>query len=128
MQYPCSMILGNFGQAPEMRYTPNGNAVTTCDIAQYAGKDKNGNKKTTWYRCVFWRELAEEVNKKLLKGNRALVTGKIQPIRLYEAKDGSMKASQDIEVATIKVVNKQGTILWEASAFENSNQPEKAVA
>lgn len=122
---PCSVIEGNIGRDPEMKYTPNGFAVANCSCGQYAGKDKDQKSKTTWYRLVFWRELAESVNLHIRTGQRVKVYGKIQPVRLFTTREGIKGASQDFEVERIQVITRDGVIKWEASAFDNLNQPKK---
>jgi len=50
-----AMIIGNLGRDPEMRYTPNGQAVTQFTVAVNRNyRDPNGEWKeeTEWFRVV----------------------------------------------------------------------------
>ena len=56
------MIIGNVGTDPEMRYTANGNAVTSFRIASsrnYSGPDGERKEETEWFSVVAWNKLAE---------------------------------------------------------------------
>ena len=57
------ILIGNLGQDPEVRYTPNNIAVANVTIAtSESWKDKStgeNQEKTEWHRVVFFRRLAE---------------------------------------------------------------------
>jgi len=53
MSYHKIIIVGNLGRDPEMRYTPNGSAVTTMNVATnrvYTDQTGQRVKETTWFR------------------------------------------------------------------------------
>ena len=66
------ILVGNLGQDPEVKYTPNGGAITTISIAtSETWKDKNSGEqreKTEWHRVVFFGKLAEIAGEYLKKG------------------------------------------------------------
>ena len=69
------LIIGNLGQDPEMRFTPNGKAVTSFSVAV---NSKFGEKETTeWISVVAWAKLAETCNQ-LQKGSHVFVEGRLQ--------------------------------------------------
>ena len=77
------ILVGNVGGDPEVRYMPNGNAVTTLSIAtSETWKDKQtGERKdrTEWHRiAVFNERLAELAEKYLRKGSKIYVEGSLQ--------------------------------------------------
>jgi single-strand DNA-binding protein len=84
------IIVGNLGRDPEVRYMPDGTAVTNFSVATTeTWKDKQtGEKKerTEWHRIVAWRSLGEICGKYLSKGRQVYVEGKLQT-RSWE-KDG----------------------------------------
>ena len=49
------------GQDPEMRYTPQGTAVTTISVATKWPNHANGEIKTDWIAVEAWEKLAEQV-------------------------------------------------------------------
>ncbi|MBN1485237.1 MAG: single-stranded DNA-binding protein [Chloroflexia bacterium] len=84
------MLIGNLGADPEMRYTPNGKAVTTFRIAvSRTWRDASGNQQedTQWFRIVTWETLAEICNRYLTKGRSVYVEGRLQT-RSWEGQDG----------------------------------------
>lgn len=82
--------IGRLGRDPEVRYLPNGDAVTSFSIAcDDSYKDKQTGQKverTEWVRCVAFRQTAEFLGEWLRKGARIHVCGKLKT-REYE-KDG----------------------------------------
>jgi single-strand DNA-binding protein len=83
------MLIGNLGRDPEMRYTPNGTAVTQFSVAvNRNSRDEAGEwkKETEWFRIVLFRETAERAAEWLRKGTKVYVEGRLQT-RQYE-KDG----------------------------------------
>jgi single-strand DNA-binding protein len=92
------IVVGNLGQDPEVRYMPDGTAVTNFSVAtSETWKDKNtGEKKerTEWHRIVAWRQLGELCGKYLSKGRQVYVEGKLQT-RSWE-KDGVTRYATEI--------------------------------
>lgn len=78
--YEQMIIVGNVGKTPEMRYTPNGKAVTSFSVAvnRPTGKNADGQWQTVtvWYTVTCWERLAERMNEYLNKGARVFVSGK----------------------------------------------------
>jgi len=75
-------LIGNLGNDPEMRFTPNGKPVTTFSMAtsrKFKGSD-NGElvEETTWHRITVWDSLAEACNKSLHKGDAVYVGGRVR--------------------------------------------------
>lgn len=109
------ILVGNLGRDPEMRYTPDGKAVTNFSVAvnnRYTTKAGETKEETTWFRVVTWDRMAENCNLYLKKGQRVLVTGRliVDPAtggpRVWE-KDGRHGASfeltaQDVRFLTSK--------------------------
>ena len=84
------MVIGNLGADPEMRYTANGNAVTTFNVAtNESWTDQAGDRKerTEWFSVVTWDRLAETCAQYLTKGRSVYVEGRLQT-RSWEGQDG----------------------------------------
>lgn len=83
-------IIGNLGADPETKTFPDGNAITTLRIAtteKWTSKDGTAQERTEWHRVVVRGRDAQEVARRLHKGDRVLVNGSVQS-REYE-KDGA---------------------------------------
>jgi single-strand DNA-binding protein len=86
-------LIGRLGATPEMRYTVQGNAVTTFRIAvDRVWKDASGAKQTEtdWFRVVAWNTLAENCNQFLDTGRLAYVEGRLQ-IRTWADQGGQTR-------------------------------------
>ena len=65
------IIIGNIGSEPEMRFTPNGNPVTSFRVAtnrMYTTAEGERRQETEWFSVVAWNRLAEQCNQFLTKG------------------------------------------------------------
>ena len=85
------ILIGNLGRDPEVRYTPNGNAVCNVTIATSRNwKDKTSGDKveeTEWHRVVFYDRLAEIAGEYLKKGRSVYVEGRLKT-RKWQDKEG----------------------------------------
>ncbi len=100
------ILVGTCGQDPEVRYLPNGNAVTNLSLAtseQWTDK-QTGQKveKTEWHRVSMFGKVAEIAGEYLRKGSQVYIEGKLQT-REWE-KDGIKRYTTEI------VVDMQGTV------------------
>ena|SRR5258708_7387132 len=93
------ILIGNLGRDPEVRYSPNGQAVANVTIAtSESWKDKNTGEKqerTEWHRIVFWGKLAEIAGEYLKKGSQIYIEGRIQT-RKWQDKDGNERYTTEI--------------------------------
>jgi single-strand DNA-binding protein len=105
--YQKLTVVGRLGRDPEMRYMPNGDPVTSFNIAtDRAWNDKNGQKQkeTTWFRCSVFGKRAEVANQYLSKGKMVLVSGRLRVDpktggpTTFTRQDGTVGASFEIVV------------------------------
>ena len=92
------MVIGNVGTDPEMRYTPNGNPVTSFRLATgrtYTTSDGERREETEWFTIVSWNQLAEQCNQYLLKGRRVYVEGRLKSNN-WTGQDGQARFSNEI--------------------------------
>ena len=97
------MLIGNLGTDPEMRYTANGNAVTTFRLAcsrSFSGSDGERKEETEWFSVVTWNKLAETCSQFLQKGRRAYVEGRLQT-RSWEGPDGQRRYRTEVIANTV---------------------------
>ena len=97
------MIIGNLGADPEMRYTPNGNPVTSFRIATsraYTSSDGGRHQETEWFTVIAWNQLAEHCNQYLAKGRKAYVEGRLQS-RNWEGPDGQTRFRNEIVASRV---------------------------
>ncbi|HDI61246.1 MAG TPA: single-stranded DNA-binding protein [Desulfobacteraceae bacterium] len=105
------IIVGRLGRDPEVRYTPDGTAVTNLSVAtSLEWKDKNtGEKKekTEWHRVVVFRKLAELCGEYLSKGRQVYVDGRLQT-RSWE-KDGQTHYTTEIVANEVQFLGGRDT-------------------
>lgn len=98
------ILLGRLGNNPEIRYTPNGQAVANFSIAtSESWNDKSGQKqeRTEWHRIVVWAKLAELCGQYLAKGRQVYIEGKLQT-RQWDDKDGNKRYTTEVVAATVQ--------------------------
>ncbi|MBE2202172.1 MAG: single-stranded DNA-binding protein [Anaerolinea sp.] len=115
--YQKIIIVGNLGRDPEMRYMPDGTAVTNFNLAssrRWTGADGQSREETTWFRIEVWRKQAETANQYLNKGSKVLVEGRIKPDpntggpRLWTRQDGTVGASFEVVADTVRFLTPKG--------------------
>ena len=101
------ILVGNTGADPETRYMPNGDALTSIRLATTESwKDRaTGEKKeiTEWHRVVFYRKLAEIVEKFVRKGSPLYVEGRIRT-RKWQDKEGVERYTTEIEASEMQML------------------------
>ena len=102
-----AMIIGNLGRDPEMRYTPNGQAVTQFTVAVNRNyKDASGEWKeeTEWFRVVAWGPLTERTAEYLRKGRKVYVEGRLQT-RTWDGQDGQKHYTTELVASTVTALD-----------------------
>ena len=103
-----TILAGNVGREPEMRYLPDGTCVTNFSLAVNDGWGEN--KKTIWFRVSTWRKQAEICNEYLSVGSKVLIEGRIRADengnpRLWTRQDGSVGSSFEITANNVTFLN-----------------------
>lgn len=109
-------LSGNVVKDPELAATPTGTLVLSFRIA-VDGAGNNGGEGG-FFTCVAWRALAENLAETLKKGQRVIVTGKLQH-RSWE--DDAGKKRSTIEL----VVEDAGpSMMWATAAVTKRSRSE----
>jgi len=105
------ILIGNLGQDPEVRYMPNGNAVTNISVAtSESWKDKNtgaDQERTEWHRVVMFRRLAEIAGEYLRKGSKVYIEGKLQT-RKWQDQQGQDRYTTEIVADQMQMLDSRG--------------------
>ena len=105
------LVIGNLGTDPEMRYTPNGNPVTSFRIAtnrRYTTSQGEQREETEWFRVVAWNRLAEQCNQFLTKGRRVYVEGRLKSDS-WVGNDGQTRFTNEINANQIVFLDSGST-------------------
>jgi single-strand DNA-binding protein len=112
--YQKVIIVGNLGGDPEMRYMPDGTAVTNFSVATNRrwNDSRTGQPvdETTWFRVSVWGRQAETANQYLSKGRQVLVEGRMRPDpatggpRIWTGQDGTPRASFEMVADSVRFI------------------------
>ena len=109
--YQKVILVGNLGRDPEMRYMPDGTAVTSFSMATSRRWTDRATgqpvEETCWFRVSVWGKQAESANQYLAKGRSVLVEGHLRPDqnggpRVWTAQDGTVRASFEVTAETVR--------------------------
>ena len=99
MSFNKIILVGNLGRDPELRYTPQGLAVTDFSMAtNERKKDKSGEYQDvpTWFRVTLWRNLAENASKYLKKGSPVYIEGRLS-LEEWTDRDGNTRQTLAVQ-------------------------------
>ena len=103
------MLIGNVGQDPELRYTPEGVPVVSFRMAMTeTWRDRDGNLRehTEWHTIVAWRELAEVMQRIVRRGSRVYIEGRLRT-REFEGRDGTRRRVVEIHADTMLLLDQR---------------------
>jgi single-strand DNA-binding protein len=135
--YQKVVIVGRLGKDPEMRYMPDGTAMTSFSVAtDRRWTDKatgQPTQETTWFRVTVWGRQAESTNQYLNKGSLVLVEGHLRPDpqtggpRTWTGQDGAVRASFEMTAENVRFLSSRGESGGSAS-FDEPAAAGKAAA
>lgn len=107
-------IVGNLVADPELRFIPNGAAVTTIRVAstpRVYNRDTNQweDGEALFLTCNIWRQPAENVAESLTKGARVVVVGKLKQ-RSYQTREGENRTVFEVDAEEIAPSLKYATV------------------
>ena len=103
------ILIGNVGKDPDVRYLDNHICVAnltlaTSDRGYVAQNGTQVPERTEWHNLVFWRGLAETVEKYVHKGDKLYVEGNIRN-RSYDDQNGVKRYITEIFVDTMEMLS-----------------------
>ena len=87
-------VVGNVTRDPELRFTPNGAAVTNFGLA-WNRKGQNDEEIVSFFDVTCWSGLAENVAESISKGDRVVVYGRLDQ-RSWESQEGERRSKVEI--------------------------------
>lgn len=103
------ILIGNVGKDPDVRYLDNHVCVANLTLAttERGYTAQNGTQvpdRTEWHNLVFWRGLAETVEKYVHKGDKLYVEGSIRN-RSYDDQNGVKRYVTEIFVDSMEMLS-----------------------
>lgn len=115
------IIMGRLTRDPELRRTQSGMAVASFSLAvdrPFSGRN-GGERQTDFIECVAWDKRGEFVSKYFVKGQMALVEGRLQ-IRDWTDKDGNKRKSAEVVCDSIEFTESKKS--REAAGYSSGSQ------
>ena len=104
------ILVGNLGRDPEMRYTPNGQAVTSFSVAssrRYRTSDGEQREETEWFNVSAFGRLSEICNQYLTRGQQVYIEGRLRG-RSYTDRDGQPRYSLEVMATEMQMLGRRG--------------------
>jgi len=105
------MLMGNLTRDPELRYTPNNQAVANIGMAinrTWFNKQTNEKQEeTTFVDCEAWGRTAEVINQYLKKGRPIYIEGRLK-LDQWQDKDGGNRSKLKIVIENFQFIDFRG--------------------
>ena len=114
------ILIGNVGREPNVRYIDRDVAVASVSLAtsDRAYTLPNGTQvpeRTEWHNLVFWRGLAQTVEKYVHNGDKLYIEGSIHS-RSYDDQNGVRRTVVEIYVDNMEMLSRQQQNMASAGA------------
>ena len=98
------ILIGRLTRDPELKYTPNGKAVCSFNLAV----DRRFKKdEADFINCQAWSKTGELIAEYLTKGSQCAIEGRIQ-VRSYQDKEGQKRYATEIVVEQVEFLGGKG--------------------
>lgn len=105
-------LIGNLGNAPEVKNTENGKKLARFSIATneiYRNTKGEKIKETTWHNLVAWGKVADIAEKFLNKGSEVAIEGKLIS-HSYTNKEGVKKIVTEVQVNELLMLGSKPSV------------------
>ena len=119
------ILVGNLGQDPEGRFTPQGTAVTNLSVAtNESWKNQSGElqDRTEWHRVVMYGKMAETANEYMHKGQMVYIEGRLQTNE-WEDQNQNKRKTTEIKCDNFTMLGRRGD--KNTQSGNRSEKPEK---
>lgn len=111
MSYQSLTLIGNVGNVQPLRELDGDRKVLNFSLA--VNERYGDNETTTWFRCAVWNRMAEALAPYIVTGKQLHISGSLVPDengspRVYEANDGSHRASYEVRVRDLTLLGRKG--------------------
>lgn len=97
--------IGRLVADPELKYTPQGNAVCRFRLAiNRPFKGEQGHQQADFIHCIAWRKLAENIANFLKKGSQVGINGSIQT-GSYDGQDGRKVYTWEVNCYSVQFLD-----------------------
>ena len=126
------MLIGNVGKDPEVRYIDQNVCTAKLSLATTTPGYTlpNGTQvpeRAEWHHLLFWRRLAEVVEKYVRKGDKLYVEGEIRT-RNYTDHQGIVRYVTEVWVNNMEMLTPKGQTAAAPTAAAPASAPSTAAA
>ena len=113
-------VVGNVGWEPQRRVLASGAVVTDFRVATTPRRlDKASGEwrdlETMWFTVSCWRQLADHVADSVHKGDKVVVTGRLQA-KSWKTKEGEPRSGLEIEAMSVGLDLSRGPVTQQRTA------------
>src|SRR5574337_282085 len=104
-------LIGNLGNAPEVKNTEKGKKLAKFSIATnetYYNAKGEKVTETQWHNLIAWGKVADLVEKYLTKGTEVAIDGKLINNN-YTDKDGTKRYSTEVHVNELLLIGSKAS-------------------
>ena len=108
--YNKVMLMGNLTRDPQLRYTPNKQAVCDFGLAinrKWKGADGQMHEEVCFVDCTAWAGRAEAISKYLTKGQPIFIEGRLH-YHTWDGPDGKKRSKLDVVVDQFQFIGSKG--------------------
>src|SRR5437868_3737311 len=106
------ILIGTLGKDPELKYTPQGTAVTKFSMATNESyKDKQSGEwkeRTEWHNIVCWQRTAEVAAEYLKKGRKVYIEGRLTTRSWDDKETGQKKYMTEVVANDLVLLGDKG--------------------
>ena len=109
MSFAKTLVVGNLGGDPELRYMPeSGKPVASFSICANERRGSGDNRTETqiWFKANVFGNSAEAVAKHLQKGDQVYVEGRLKP-ELWDGRDGEKRFTLNLNTSDVQFLGKR---------------------
>jgi single-strand DNA-binding protein len=109
--YNRVLLMGNLTRDPELRYIPNGSAVSNLRLAvnrTYKSQTGEMKEEVTFVNVVVWGKQAENCSEYLSKGSPIFVEGRLQS-RQWETEDKQKRSILEVVADRVQFLGRKRT-------------------
>lgn len=115
------VLVGRLGRSPEMRYTPEGQALTRFSLATDRPVKAGAERETDWHQVVSFGKVAEFAGQYLDRGRLVCVIGRIT-YRSWEGRDGQTRRMTEIVASDVVALDRKPNAEGDENAAERNDE------
>ena len=124
MSFSKTIVVGNLGGDPELRYMPDGRPVASFSVCANERR-RNGDGETVetqnWYTANVYGNSAEAVSQHLQKGDQVYIEGRLKA-EMWDGRDGEKHLTLNINTSDVQFLGKRRPNGSDAPAAEAAGE------